>query len=333
MTLNNYVIMKNKLDFDAQALSGLGQTASIFVISLIDMMEELPIKVLSSDMSVLAGLDRFKDLYPDNFYNVGIAEQNLIGIASGLASEGFKSIAVAQASFITMRCFEQIRQYLGYMKNNVILVGINSGFALKFMGNTHYTIEDLSLMRGVPGMTVLSPADAGEAVKAFEASLLLDTPVYIRLMGGTNTPVLYKSDYHYEIGKSNILHEGKDITIFATGSMVFQSLKAIDILESQGLSVKLVDVHTIKPFDNLSVDNSVNCELFISVEEHSVIGGLGASISNYISENVGFPPLLKLGVQDTFSNPGDYEYLLTQHRLVPELIAEDVIHRYRKIIR
>ncbi|MDD3907838.1 MAG: transketolase, partial [Bacteroidales bacterium] len=164
--------MENEAYFDVNAFASLGQSNSIFGVSLMDNIDIYPnIKVVTSDMALAAGLDRFRYLYPDCFYNVGIAEQNLIGVAAGLASEGFKSIAVAQAAFISMRSFEMVRQYLGYMHNNVILVGLNAGFLLKFFGNTHYATEDLSLMRGIPGMIVLSPADAGEAVKAFEAAL------------------------------------------------------------------------------------------------------------------------------------------------------------------
>ena len=157
--------------FNPRVYFRLGQSGSIFGMELMEQAGNYPFKVLSSDMSVVAGLDRFKKEYPDNFYNVGIAEQNLLGVAAGLDSEGFKTIAVAQACFISMRSFEQVRQYLGYMGGKVMCVGINSGFSLTFFGNTHYAIEDLALMRSIPNMTVLSPADAGEAVKLFDAAL------------------------------------------------------------------------------------------------------------------------------------------------------------------
>lgn len=323
--------MKNESDFNALALSGLGQSASIFAISIMEKMEEYPIKVLTADMATLAGLDRFKISYPDSFYDVGIAEQNMIGIASGLAAEGYKAVAVAQANFITMRCFEQVRQFLGYMQNNVILVGINSGFALTFMGNTHYTIEDISLMRGIPCMTVLSPSDAGQAVKIFEAALQLKTPVYIRLMGGTNNPIIYENDFDYKIGKSSIVQEGSDVVIFATGSMVHRAMMAAQQLNKKSIYVRVIDCHTVKPLDIEIIDRSKTSKLFVTIEEHNIIGGLGSSISEYISEQGNFPPLLKLGIKDTFSIPGDYEYLLTQHRLVPELIVEDIINRYNRI--
>ena len=322
--------MENETLFDITAYAGLAKSAAIFGVSLMDKIQLYPeIMVLSSDVSVQANLDRFKYQYPENFFNVGIAEQNLIGIASGLASEGHKSIAVAQATFISMRCFEQVRQFLSYMQNNVILVGISAGFLLQHMGNTHYALEDISLMRSVPGMTVLSPADAVEAVKAFEAALELNKPVYIRLSGESLSTNIYEKDFDLIIGKSNIIHDGDDITIFATGSMVYPSIKAMEIIESKGISVKLVDVHTISPIDSETINASKKSRLFVSVEEHYLSGGLGTSIAEYISENAGFPSLLRLGVNNKYSKPGDYNYLLLQNRLTPELIAEDIFNRIK----
>jgi len=324
--------MDTKSQFDVDIYTGKGQSASIFAIFLLDVLEKYPhIRVVSSDMFASASLLTFKHLYPDHCINVGIAEQNLIGVASGLASEGFKSVAVAQGAFISMRCFEQVRQYMSYMQNNVILVGLNAGFMLQYYGNTHYSVEDISLFRSIPGITILSPADSGEAVKAFEAALQIDTPVYIRLTGGVDIPQVYKNYYPLIIGKSNVVLQGEDITIFATGKMVYNAVKAVDILKEKGISVSVIDVHTIKPLDTNTIDNSKNCHLFVSIEEHSIIGGLGTSVAEYISESTGFPPILRLGVKDKYSSPGDYNYLLTQHRLIPELIAEDIINRYNEI--
>lgn len=323
--------MLNISQFDPKAYIGMGQCAAIFGVSLIDRIEEYPnIRVLSSDVSVQASLERFKYLYPNYFFNVGIAEQNLIGVASGLASEGFKSIAVAQASFLSMRCFEPVRQYLSYMQNGVILVGFNAGFVLQHMGNTHYAVEDIAILRSIPGITILSPADAEGAVRAFEAALKIDTPVYIRLSGEAINDTIYRENYFFTIGKSNILILGDDLTIFATGTMVNQAIKTLNIFQRNGISVRIIDVHTLKPLDTEIIEYCKNCKLFVSLEEHSIIGGLGTSIAEYISESSGFPPLLRLGVKDTYSVPGDYNYLLTQHRLIPELIAEDILSMFKK---
>lgn len=310
--------------FNARAYARLGQAGSIFGMALMDNLEGNDLKVLSADMSVVAGLDRFKRTHPEDFYNVGIAEQNLLGISAGLASEGHKVIAVAQACFITMRSFEQARQYMGYMGNNVIMVGINSGFALTFFGNTHYCIEDLTLMRSIPGMTVLSPSDAGSAVKAFEAAMKCDGPVYIRLTGSLMTPMVYKDDFEYTIGKSITLKEGTDVTVFATGTVTANVLKAAEMLEEDGIFVKVVDMHTIKPIDKDAIVESRNAKMFFTVEEHNTNGGLGSAVADVMAEVGGMPKLVKLGVQDVFSNVGDYNYLLEQHRLTPDLIKEDI---------
>jgi len=310
--------------FNPRVYFRLGQSGSIFGMELMEQAGNYPFKVLSSDMSVVAGLDRFKKEYPDNFYNVGIAEQNLLGVAAGLDSEGFKTIAVAQACFISMRSFEQVRQYLGYMGGKVMCVGINSGFSLTFFGNTHYAIEDMALMRSIPNMTVLSPADAGEAVKLFDAALKVDGPVYLRLSGSLNTPIVYKEDYELKIGQAITLKEGEDIAIFATGLMVSNALKAAELLLEKGITVSVVDVHTIKPIDKDTILKNCGKNLLVSVEEHNVVGGLGTAIADVLSEQRNSAPLLKLGVQDRFMPVGDCNYLVEQAGLTPEQIAASI---------
>lgn len=313
--------------FNSRAYCRLGQSGSVFGLELMEQVENYNLKVLSSDMSVVAGLDRFKKEYPEKFYNVGIAEQNLLGVAAGLASEGYKTVAVAQACFISMRSFEQVRQYLGYMGGKVICVGINSGFSLTFFGNTHYAIEDLALMRSIPNMTVISPADAGEAVKAFDAALKVDGPVYLRLSGSLMTPIVYKEDYDFSIGKSMTVREGNDVAIFATGLMVNNAIKAVEILGEKGISSSVIDVHTIKPFDKEIVQCNRDKRLLVSVEEHSVIGGLGTCVADELSEYENSPALLKLGVNDTFMPVGDYAYLIEQAGLTPEQIASRIYEK------
>lgn len=310
--------------FNPRVYFRLGQSGSIFGMELMEQAGNYPFKVLSSDMSVVAGLDRFKKEYPNNFYNVGIAEQNLLGVAAGLDSEGFKTIAVAQACFISMRSFEQVRQYLGYMGGKVMCVGINSGFSLTFFGNTHYAIEDLALMRSIPNMTVLSPADAGEAVKLFDAALKVGGPVYLRLSGSLNTPIVYKEDYELKIGQAITLKEGEDIAIFATGLMVSNALKAAELLLEKGITASVVDVHTIKPIDKDTILKNCGKNLLVSVEEHNVVGGLGTAIADVLSEHRNSAPLLKLGVQDRFMPVGDYNYLVEQAGLTPEQIAASI---------
>ncbi len=317
----------------ARNYSRLGQSGAAFGIGLFEILNNhAETMVLSSDMSKPAGLDRFRNMYPDKFYNVGIAEQNLIGIAAGLSSEDKKVIVTAQAAFISMRSYEQIRQFMGYMRLNIIAVGISSGFALSFFGNTHYAIEDISIIRTIPGMTLITPSDAGQAVKALIAAAELNAPVYIRFTGTVNCPIVYNDDYFFEVGKSIQVKGGGDITIFAAGSMVYYSLQAANILEQDGLSVRVIDMHTIKPLDYEILSKCSSSNLFVSVEEHSIIGGLGSAISEYTASEKRMPPLLRLGIKDTFSHPGDYSFLLEQNRLKPESIAEDILIKYRSIL-
>jgi transketolase len=316
----------------AKIYSKLGQSGAAFGMGLMESQKNNPeVFVLSADMAKPAGLSRFMAKYPDMFFNMGIAEQNLIGVAAGMASEGKKVIATAQACFVSMRSCEQIRQYMGYMGSNVIAVGISSGFSLTYFGNTHYAIEDLSIMRSIPGMTILAPSDAGQAAKALVAAIMQDGPVYIRLGGTLNCPIVYDYDYDFEVGKSimTVEQEMAEVTIFATGTMVHHACRAADILkEKDHLSVRVIDMHTVKPLDETAIDQVTDSALLVSIEEHNVIGGLGSAISEYISVSKQHAPLLRLGVQDLFSQPGDYEYLLKQNRLQPEEIADDVLKAY-----
>ena len=317
---------------NAQMFSKLGQSGSAFGVGLFEVLKGgQEIVVVSPDMAKPAGLGRFISMHPDKFFNVGIAEQNMVGIAAGMASEGKKVIITAQAAFVSMRSCEQMRQYLGYMKSNIVAVGIGAGFALTFFGNTHYAIEDIAVLRSIPGITILSPSDAGQAAKALFAAIELNGPSYIRFTGTLNCPVVYKEDYPFEIGKGIQVKDGSDITIFATGSMVYNSIKAAELIQNEGISAGVVDMHTIKPLDHDIIRASKNAKLFISVEEHSVVGGLGTAISEHLASTGGYPELLRLGVQDSFSHPGDYPYLIKQNRLMPEEIAEDILNRHKLI--
>lgn len=319
-------MVEKELRWDAKMLSMFGQNGAVFGWALPQLHDAYPAKILTSDMAAGAGLARFKSLYPADFYDVGIAEQNLLGMTAGLCSEGHRCVAEAQACFLSMRGFEQVRQYFGYMGFPAVLVGINSGFALSYFGNSHYALEDLALMRTVPGMMVLSPADAGEAVKAFVAALKADGPVYLRLSGLPNLPVVYSEDFDYEPGKVKVLYDtGSDYVLFATGTMVYPCLRAAEQLEQENRFGKVVDVHTINPLDKERIlDLSRNAEAIFSVEEHFITGGLGSSIAEVLAGEGNMPALKRLGVRDGFSAVGDYQYLLEQHGLTPEGIVSSI---------
>ncbi len=321
--------MENGLKYNAKMMSMFGQNGAVFGSALEFYHDQYQIKVLTSDMAYGAGLARYMQKYPDDVYDVGIAEQNLIGITAGLASEGFKCVATAQACFLSMRSFEPIRQYMGYMQIPAILIGINSGFSLTYFGNSHYALEDLSLMRSIPNMTVMSPADAGAAVKAFEAALKLNSPVYIRLSGTINNPIVYPEDYEYDYRKAHVVYnQGNEVVLLATGSMVHQSLKAAALLNSEGFGVKVIDVHCLKPIDNETILKEIaGAKLAVSVEEHFINGGLGSAVAEVMASNLATCQLMCLGVQDHFSEVGDYQYLLDQNGLNSEKIAASVKER------
>ena len=310
--------MENKVNFKLMSMAGQG--GSMFGITLMDMMKERnDLMVLSSDMSTPAGLDKFKAAYPDNFMNMGIAEQNMIGTAAGLTEEGYKCICVAQACFITMRSFEQVRQYCGYMGLPLVIVGIGSGVSLQYMGNTHYAIEDLALMRTIPGMQVIAPCDAYEATKALECAVNSKQPTYIRLYGGTAIPAVFAEETEFECGKAIKLRDGNDIQIIATGSMVGNAMKVAEALSAEGTEAEVLDMHTIKPLDADAIDYEK--KMIVTLEEHNVIGGLGSAVSEVLSRQTNHPKQLTLGINDRFLPVGNYQYLLQQAGLDVETIT------------
>ncbi len=305
--------------------STIGSRATLGIAAL-ELAKDIDnLMVLTCDVSTSAGLDRFRKTYPEKYLDLGIAEQNMIGVAAGLASENFNVITTTFAPFQTMRCCEQIKVNLGYMKQKICMVGIASGLALGTLGYTHCCIEDIGILRSIPGISIVSPADSLETVKALEAAVKSKNSIYLRLTGSSNNPIIYNKDYKFEIGKSITLKEGKDIIIFSSGSMVFQSLEAAKILETKKISAKVVNMHTIKPVDKSAIEDACNFKLIVSVEEHNVIGGLGSAIAEFKSSLEKTPKQLILGVKDTYSKGGSYKFLKDKHRLTAEKIVEDII--------
>lgn len=311
---------------NARAFSRLGQRGAIFGMAVCDAAkEDERFILLTADLALLSGMDRYVKSFPEKFVNVGIAEQNLLGVTAGLASEGFHPVASTYATFITMRSCEQLRHYFGYMNQKAIIIGSGAGLCQGYAGNTHYTIEDISIVRAIPNISIVSPADAGSAVKIFEEALHTDNATYIRLTGNLNCPIVYKEDYAFPIGKSIQVREGKDITIFATGTMVSSAIKAAEILEEQGVSTTIVDMYSIKPVDKVAILAAKGKCLMVSVEEHNIHGGLGSVIAEVMTETTGMPKLLRLGIKDVFNHAASYDNLLLQNRLQPKQIAEDIL--------
>jgi len=286
--------------------------------------------VLTADTSTSAGLDRFKKAFPDKFIDVGIAEQNMMGIAAGLASEGLNVVTATFAPFQTLRCCEQIRVNLGYMKHKVTFVGLASGVVLGTLGYTHCCVEDLAVMRAIPGLVVLSPADCAEVAKAVSVALADPRPVYIRLTGGKDNASVYTADYDFQIGKGIRLREGSDVALIATGTMVHAALGAADALAAQGIRAEVVDMHTIKPIDSeLVADLAASTRLLVTVEEHSVIGGLGAAVAEAASGLAARAPQLTLGLPADFGITGEYADILAHYGLTADGIAASVVARLK----
>ena len=308
--------------------STIGARATLGIAAL-ELAKEIDnLMVLTCDVSTSAGLDRFRKTYPEKYLDLGIAEQNMIGVAAGLASENFNVITTTFAPFQTMRCCEQIKVNLGYMEQKICMVGIASGLALGTLGYTHCCIEDVGILRSIPGITIISPADSLETVKALEAAVKSETPSYLRLTGSSNNPIIYNKNYEFKIGKSITLREGKDITIFCAGAMVHKSLEVAKILESKSISSKVVNMHTIKPIDKMAIEEACNSKLIVSVEEHNIIGGLGSAIAEYKSSLKKSPKQLFLGIKDTYSKGGNYKFLQEKHRLTSNKIVEDILNSY-----
>ena len=288
--------------------------------------------ILSGDTSTSAGLERYKKAFPNKYLDVGIAEQNMIGIAAGLASEGENVITTTFSPFQTLRCCEQIKVNVGYMNHKVCMVGLASGLVLGFLGYSHCSIEDVSIMRSIPGITVISPADCLETYKAAISALEHKQSVYIRLTGGTPNPVVYEDDFDYKIGKANILCEGKDITIFACGTMVHNSIEASKLLKLNKIDSTVVDMHTIKPIDKEIIKKyAINSKLFVTIEEHSIIGGLGSAVSEFVCTLKNKPPLLPLGLPDEYGPSDNYHNLLEKRNLLPKQIAKKIEKYLTKI--
>tara|TARA_Y100000590_G_scaffold444423_1_gene575147 strand:- start:1492 stop:2475 length:984 start_codon:yes stop_codon:yes gene_type:complete len=287
--------------------------------------------IVTADVSTSAGLDRYRKNFPDKYVDVGIAEQNMMGVAAGLASEGNTVITTTFAPFQTMRCCEQIKVNLGYMKQKVIMVGLASGLVLGTLGYTHCCIEDLSIMRSIPNITVLSPSDPAEAVKCLEASIHHNTSVYIRLTGSSNSPIVNSKDYIFEIGKSIELVKGEDITIFATGTMVYEALQAANILNEHKIYPNVVNIHTIKQLDTNDIIKYINkSKIIVTMEEHNIIGGLGSAIAEINSKTTNSAQQLFIGMPDVYDNGGEYKDIKEKYGLSANLVAKQIFNSIEK---
>ncbi len=308
----------------------IGPRATFGLAALELVKEHQNMMILTCDVSTSAGLDRFRKTYASNYLDLGIAEQNMIGVAAGLASENYNVVTTTFAPFQTIRCCEQIKVNFGYMKNKVCMVGLASGLILGNLGFTHCCIEDVGILRTIPNITIVSPADSLETVKAFQAALRYNGSVYIRLTGGSNNPIVYDKDYNFEIGKSNILKDGSDVAIFSSGSVTSECLNAAKILDESNISCAVINMHTIKPFDKKTLEKYLSAKLIVSVEEHNVIGGLGSAISETLSTFENSPRQMFLGINDQYTKGGSYNFLKKKNGLDKDNIISTIKNNFNE---
>lgn len=279
--------------------------------------------VLTADLAGATKTSLFEKEFPDRFINVGIAEQNMIGISAGLATTGKIPFASTFAMFAAGRAYDQIRNSVAYPKLNVKICGTHAGVTVGEDGATHQMLEDLSLMRSIPNMTVLCTSDDVQTRWAIKEMAKIDGPVYIRL-ARVATPIIYDENQKFEIGKMIQIGDGTDATVFATGVEVAEALKAKEELEKENIKIRVVDVHTIKPIDReMIIKCAKETKKLITIEDHSIIGGLGTAICEVLSEECP-TKVVRMGMQDKFGKSGKADQLLKYFKLDSEAIIEEI---------
>ena len=279
--------------------------------------------VLDADLSKSTKTNDFYKAYPDRFFNMGIAEQNLVGAACGFAATGKIPFASTFAMFAAGRAFEQIRNSICYPRLNVKICATHAGITVGEDGGSHQSVEDISLMRSIPNMTVLVPADGVEAEKMIFAAAEYNGPMYVRL-GRSAVPTLFDENYNFEIGKGVVLREGDDATIIACGMMVNEALIAADMLKEENINVRVINMSTIKPIDTeLIIKAAKETKAIVTAEEHSIIGGLGSAVSEVVSENHPVK-VKKVGLNDCFGESGTPGELLEKYGLTAKNIVAKV---------
>ncbi|MFZ2634917.1 MAG: transketolase C-terminal domain-containing protein [Rectinemataceae bacterium] len=293
--------------------------------ALLEAGREFPrIVAVSTDSSSGSGLTPFKQAFPDRHVEFGIMEQGALGYCAGMATTGVIPFYVAIAPFVTARPFEMFKNDLGYMNQNVKVVGRCCGLTYSQLGPTHHSIDDVALLRTIPGVTILSPGDPVSIVKATEALARTEGPAYMRI-GSPNMPVLYDEDLPFEIGKGILVRDGKDLCLIGSGTALASTVKAADILEARGISVRVIDIHTIKPLDeDIILEAARDIGKIVTVEEHFVNGGLGSAIAQLLSQRLPTPMKI-IGVEDHFVSNGPYDALLGMNGLLPEQIAATAV--------
>lgn len=306
-------------------MSQMTETRFAYGEALLELGAQRPtVVVLDADLYKSTRTVLFKDAYPDRFIDIGISESDMVSTAAGMAATGLIPYCNSFAMFITGVCYMPIRTQIAYPSLPVKLIGSSAGLTQGPDGASHQSLEDISLMRGLPNMVVVSPADDMETRQATFAIADWPGPVYVRL-GRYPVPRLFDEGYRFTIGKATTMRDGGDVAILATGHMVCKALDAAELLARDHIEAQVINVSTIKPLDEKMIREAASkVQLLVSVEEHSIIGGLGSAIAEVVSRVVNAPRLLRLGVRDKFGESGLADELLEKHRLTGKLIAEDV---------
>lgn len=312
---------------NSRAWSIMGINPAIWGVAFAELMERKDDRaVFTADLQRYSGLNRIFSQYPDRAYNVGIAEQNMVGIAAGMAMEGIQTWMTTYAPFMSLRCADQFRHLMGNLNLDMKAIGSAAGLSAGLSGTSLLAINDIAFARSIPNIIVLSPADCTEAVKMVEAIANIKSPVYMRFCGATRIPVVYDEDYDYEIGKAITLRSGEQVAIIAMGTgIVSESLKAAKLLESKGINATVIDMHTIKPLDDFAIEKLLERhDLICTVEEHSVIGGLGGAVAECLSRKGCGIKQLFVGIQDTNYIAGSRPFMLKQCGLTADQIANQI---------
>jgi transketolase len=303
-------------------VSELFDCRKAFAGALIDVARQNPqVVVLSNDSVSSSNLTHFGELFPDRLLNIGIAEQDMVGIASGLANGGKLPFTTSAACFLTARATEQIKVDLAYSGANVKLCGMSTGLAYGALGATHHSIEDIAWLRAIANMTVIVPADPPESAQAVYAAAEFVGPVYLRF-SRMGVPIVHGDDYRFEIGKASRLRDGDDVTLIACGTMVIRALEAASILAEQGVQARVINMATIKPIDRQVIINAAQeTGAIVTVEEHTIYGGLGSAVAEVVVGTRPVPMRI-LGVPGVFAPTGSTGFLFEHFRLTPQGIAD-----------
>ena len=287
--------------------------------------------VLSADLGRSSGLARFKTEYPNQYISIGISEQNLVGVAAGLADEGYKVFVTSFAPFLSMRASEQIRMNLGYMKHNVNLVALGSGLSMGFLGNSHFGLEDIAIMRTIPNLNITCPADCSELGKVLNDYAFNNRgPSYIRLTGIPGSQSVYEKNYPYRFGKNITLAKGNDLLILSHGSVLGQIKLSLTSLKKLNISAELVNIISLKPLDESIIKLLSKYKKIITIEEHTKIGGLGSIIAEKILENKIRTQLNSFSLPDKFGPTANYNHLMKYHGLDANGITKKIIKFFKK---